>query len=266
MYTLCALLISSSFYLSLVVTARDLTRACRAVVFSVHMYEVYSNAQIVNDYISSFSGLGLPLVIGEFADDHGPGKNVAEEAIFAANIGWMAWSWSGNSADLSSLDIVRDFNVAALSPWGEKLKSALAGSVENTTPPKVPPSDDVEVPKIDQNTTAVPQPEDGEVDGEATEPVEEEPTPPTTPPTNPPTTPPTPPPTTPPTTPPTMRPTTSPTTPPISPPTTPPTTPRPQPAVPPPVVVEEEEPKGDDSGSGGSALSLWLQYFLSLRN
>ncbi len=98
------------------------------VVFSVHMYDVYSTASAVSSYFTSFLATGLPLVVGEFADDHPRDNqplNVAEDAIMQQaeerGLGYLGWSWSGNSTDLSSLDIVQNWNPSARSTWGAKL-------------------------------------------------------------------------------------------------------------------------------------------------
>jgi len=94
-------------------------------LFSVHMYDVYSSANIVTSYIDTFLGHGLPLIVGEFAADHGAGKNVEEGAIMSkaesSRIGYIGWSWSGNGSGLESLDITNDFNVSSLTAWGSTL-------------------------------------------------------------------------------------------------------------------------------------------------
>lgn len=101
------------------------------IVFSVHMYDVYDDANKINTYFSAFADKSLPLIVGEFAADHGEDGNVDQEAILAGaeahGFGYLGWSWSGNSDgsgggnDLSSLDIVENFDVNQLSPWGESL-------------------------------------------------------------------------------------------------------------------------------------------------
>jgi mannan endo-1,4-beta-mannosidase len=97
----------------------------RNLVFSVHMYEIYEQESRVRAYLEGFHEHGLPLVIGEFAADHGPGKPVAAEAIMRwaehYGFGYLGWSWSGNSGDLDSLDVVEDFDPARLTPWGRLL-------------------------------------------------------------------------------------------------------------------------------------------------
>jgi mannan endo-1,4-beta-mannosidase len=106
--------------------------------FSVHMYDVYGTSDTVWSYFENFLGSGMPLLVGEFAADHGPDKNVDEDAIMAASsehrIGYLGWSWSGNSSDLSSLDVVQDFNTSAYSAWGQRLIDGGDGIRETSVP------------------------------------------------------------------------------------------------------------------------------------
>ena len=99
-------------------------------VFSVHMYEVYNSASIVQSYLSSFQSRGLAIVVGEFGADHG-GSNVAEEAILQyaqdMGIGYIGWSWSGNGSCCTSLDIVNNWNAGSLSTWGDYLINSTNG-------------------------------------------------------------------------------------------------------------------------------------------
>lgn len=100
-------------------------------LFSVHMYDVYGSAGLIDDYFQAFSDKGLPLIVGEFAADHGEGNNVDEDAILSNaetyGSGYLGWSWSGNGGGLGSLDIVENFNVDNLSPWGERLVNGVNG-------------------------------------------------------------------------------------------------------------------------------------------
>lgn len=96
------------------------------LIFSVHMYDVYGSAQTVTSYFNRFlENNEAPLVVGEFAADHGPGKEVDEGTIMmfaeSLGIGYMGWSWSGNGDGLGSLDITQEFNVASLTAWGNTL-------------------------------------------------------------------------------------------------------------------------------------------------
>ncbi|MBC8069295.1 MAG: hypothetical protein IAG13_13245 [Deltaproteobacteria bacterium] len=42
-------------------------------------------------------------------------------------LGYLGWSWSGNSAELASLDVVLDFDFDQLSAWGELLVNGESG-------------------------------------------------------------------------------------------------------------------------------------------
>jgi mannan endo-1,4-beta-mannosidase len=68
---------------------------------------------------------GVPLIVGEFAADHGTAGNVDEDTILSQcatlGVGYLGWSWSGNSSDLSTLDITTNFNVSSLTTWGKRL-------------------------------------------------------------------------------------------------------------------------------------------------
>ncbi|MDR7088405.1 cellulase family glycosylhydrolase [Cellvibrio fibrivorans] len=99
-------------------------------IFSVHMYEVYSNASIVQSYLNSFQTRGLAVVVGEFGAEHS-GSNVAEEAILQyaqdMGIGYLGWSWSGNGSCCVQLDIVNNWNAGSLSTWGNYLINSANG-------------------------------------------------------------------------------------------------------------------------------------------
>jgi mannan endo-1,4-beta-mannosidase len=93
-------------------------------VFSIHMYGAFYNASLVADYLNSYVGAKLPIVISEFAYTHLDG-DVDEDAIMseaqAHGIGYLGWSWSGNGGGLDYLDMVKDFDGAALTAWGQRI-------------------------------------------------------------------------------------------------------------------------------------------------
>lgn len=101
------------------------------LIFSVHMYDVYEMSSTISHYFNTFlTAYQAPLIVGEFAADHGAASNgmikqVDEGAIlsFAENlgIGYLGWSWSGNSPELSSLDLTTNFDASKLTPWGTRL-------------------------------------------------------------------------------------------------------------------------------------------------
>jgi mannan endo-1,4-beta-mannosidase len=107
------------------------------IVFSIHMYGVFNTAAKVDNYISAFVNAGLPLVIGEFGDQHTDG-DPDEDAIMANavayGIGYLGWSWSGNTG--AYLDMVTDFNPNKETWWGDRIINGANGirqtSVEAT--------------------------------------------------------------------------------------------------------------------------------------
>lgn len=102
----------------------------RNTVFSVHMYGVYGSATKITDYYNAFQRAGVPLVVGEFGWKHFDG-DVDEDAIINAaqsrGIGYLAWSWSGNSGGVEYLDLVSNFNPGKLTPWGERIFNGANG-------------------------------------------------------------------------------------------------------------------------------------------
>ncbi|MFE6975683.1 cellulase family glycosylhydrolase [Streptomyces sp. NPDC057682] len=93
------------------------------LLFSIHMYSVYNTAQKVTDYLNAFVEAGLPLVIGEFggpADQYGdPDEDTMMAEAERLQLGWIAWSWSGNTDPI--LDLTIGFDPAQLSSWGERI-------------------------------------------------------------------------------------------------------------------------------------------------
>ncbi|WP_327749142.1 glycoside hydrolase family 5 protein [Streptomyces europaeiscabiei] len=104
----------------------------RNTVFSVHMYGVFNTAAKVNDYLNRFVAAKLPVVVGEFGHNHSDG-NPDEDAILAAaqrlRLGYLGWSWSGNSSDVQYLDLVTNFDPNQLTSWGRRLFNGTNGIV-----------------------------------------------------------------------------------------------------------------------------------------
>lgn len=96
----------------------------RNTVFSIHMYGVFNSADRVNGYFDEFNRIGLPLVVGEFGHDHSdgnPDENTIMAQAQARGIGYLGWSWSGNSGGVEYLDMVTGFDPARLTPWGKRI-------------------------------------------------------------------------------------------------------------------------------------------------
>jgi mannan endo-1,4-beta-mannosidase len=102
----------------------------RNTVFSIHMYGVFDTASEVQSYVSSFVTAGLPLVIGEFGNNHSDG-NPDEDAIMATaqanGIGYIGWSWSGNGGGVEYLDMTTSFDPARLTAWGDRFINGANG-------------------------------------------------------------------------------------------------------------------------------------------
>ncbi|HEX9519577.1 MAG TPA: cellulase family glycosylhydrolase, partial [Streptosporangiaceae bacterium] len=96
----------------------------------VHMYGVYDTASKITDYYDSFQNAGLPLVVGEFGWKHTDG-DVDDDTIIneaqSRGIGYLAWSWSGNSGGVEYLDMATDFNPEQLTLWGQRIFNGVNG-------------------------------------------------------------------------------------------------------------------------------------------
>ena len=91
-------------------------------MFSIHMYEYAGgNETTVKNNIDNVLNKNLCLVIGEFGGYHTNG-DVDEGTIMSycqqKSVGWLAWSWTGNSSDLSFLDLCNDFSGSSLTDFG----------------------------------------------------------------------------------------------------------------------------------------------------
>ncbi|MCG7524519.1 cellulase family glycosylhydrolase [Streptomyces sp. OfavH-34-F] len=121
------------------------------LLFSIHMYSVYNTAQKVTDYLNTFVDAGLPLVIGEFggpADQYGdPDEDTMMSEAQRLGLGWIAWSWSGNTDPI--LDLTIGFDPARLSTWGERIFHGADGIAQTSREATVfggPAEEDTEAP------------------------------------------------------------------------------------------------------------------------
>ncbi len=99
-------------------------------MFSIHMYEYAGkDSGTVRSNIDNAMNLGVPLVIGEFGQEHSNG-NVDEDTIMSycqqKGAGYLGWSWKGNGYDidgksLAYLDIAKEWDGSSLSSWGDRL-------------------------------------------------------------------------------------------------------------------------------------------------
>ncbi|MGW0117956.1 cellulase family glycosylhydrolase [Streptomyces sp. NPDC003327] len=102
----------------------------RNTVFSIHMYGVYDTAAEVQAYLNHFVTNKLPIVVGEFGDNHSDG-NPDENAIMATarslRVGYLGWSWSGNGSGVEYLDMVHGFDAGSLTAWGNRFFNGADG-------------------------------------------------------------------------------------------------------------------------------------------
>ena len=94
-------------------------------VFSIHMYEHSGgDAYTVKSNINNALAVGVPLVIGEFGHRHTNG-DVDEQTIMSyceqKGVGYLGWSWKGNSGGVEYLDLVNSWDGSSLSEWGKIL-------------------------------------------------------------------------------------------------------------------------------------------------
>ncbi|KUL46904.1 cellulase family glycosylhydrolase [Streptomyces regalis] len=123
------------------------------LIFSIHMYSVYDTAQEITDYLNAFVSAKLPLLVGEFGgppDQYGdPDEDTMMAAAQQLQLGYLAWSWSGNTDPV--LDLAIDFDPTRLSSWGRRIFNGANGIAAtskeatvyasgggDTTPPTAP--------------------------------------------------------------------------------------------------------------------------------
>ncbi|GAA3083596.1 cellulase family glycosylhydrolase [Streptomyces roseofulvus] len=108
----------------------------RNTIFSIHMYGVYDTAAEVQGYLNHFVTNKLPIVVGEFGDNHSDG-NPDENAIMATarslRVGYLGWSWSGNGSGVEYLDMVNGFDAGSLTAWGNRFFNGADGISTTST-------------------------------------------------------------------------------------------------------------------------------------
>ncbi|MBE6048647.1 MAG: glycoside hydrolase family 5 protein [Clostridium sp.] len=98
-------------------------------MFSMHLYEYAGGTSYqVKSNIDNATREGLAVCVGEFGYKHKDG-DVDEETIIkhcAENgIGWLAWSWYGNSGGVEYLDLVRSPEGGSYTEFGDILFNKL---------------------------------------------------------------------------------------------------------------------------------------------
>jgi mannan endo-1,4-beta-mannosidase len=125
------------------------------ILFSIHMYcEWAKNGNSsVSTHLPAVRNAGLPVIVGEFGFQHANGPSdtcdIDEQLIIKTcqenNIGWLAWSWIGNSTEVAYLDLAEEWDGSKLTSWGQTVvngqngtKTAVTASVFGTSSNKYP--------------------------------------------------------------------------------------------------------------------------------
>ena len=110
---------------------QQLMAADSNVMFSTHMYDVFSSETAVKDAFAFIRANKIPWVVGEFGCSHGDRGAVACDSILTeasssqGTYGYIAWSYAGNGGGLEDLDITSDWS--NLSAWGKRLLNSPGG-------------------------------------------------------------------------------------------------------------------------------------------
>lgn len=91
------------------------------VLFAIHMYGQYGTAAKVQDCIHTLKSKNIPFIIGEFGWTHSDG-DVDELSILQEckdhGVGYLPWSWKGNSGGVEYLDLSTSWTSPGLTAWG----------------------------------------------------------------------------------------------------------------------------------------------------
>ncbi len=115
------------------------------LIFSVHMWWADPNGDRIKSELTESVNMGLPLIVGEFAQHAVSGCDtqpfayrVLMEEATRLQIGWLAWSWgsvdNGDCAARGSFDMTTGgvFGVWEES-WGEEVAVTDRNSIQNTS-------------------------------------------------------------------------------------------------------------------------------------
>ena len=118
-------------------------------VFSMHMYEYAGGtADMVKNNIDGALQCGAPVLVGEFGLKHTDG-DVDEATVMSYceqnDMGYISWSWMGNSGGVEYLDLVSSWDGSKLTEWGEIYFDAIKN---NSTLASVYTQGDVDTPPV----------------------------------------------------------------------------------------------------------------------
>lgn len=107
-------------------------------LFSIHMYEYAgANAKVVKENIDKSLEIGIPVIIGEFGDNKPEEQSTDVYTIMNYSqeraVGWMAWSWYGNTNSVLDLTSGPSGNFS-LTNWG-RIAIENENGIRNTSIP-----------------------------------------------------------------------------------------------------------------------------------
>jgi mannan endo-1,4-beta-mannosidase len=90
------------------------------------MYCDWTTASKIDSQLQSMKNANLPIIIGEFGNNHPPCGNLPYKDLMriaqAKGIGYLAWSWKGNTTGtLDQLDLSNNWSGTSLKTWGYDL-------------------------------------------------------------------------------------------------------------------------------------------------
>ena len=100
------------------------------LLFSIHMYGSWNNAEKIKNDLQKAYEADLPLIVGEFGYNHNNGMNnlgcevdqkVILETCSQLQYGYIPWSWTGNNQENAWLDMAEPKNWKVLTEWGESV-------------------------------------------------------------------------------------------------------------------------------------------------
>lgn len=115
------------------------------ILFSTHMYQSYENPQTILDVMRNAQMRSLPLIVGEFGFQHGnrngqpipvPYEVMVDEAA-RLGLGYLAWSWTGNSDDVGYLDMTVNGSASQLTGWGDDIINGMNGIRATAAPASI---------------------------------------------------------------------------------------------------------------------------------
>lgn len=115
------------------------------LLFSAHMYENFRNAQTIRDTLARAVEAQIPFIVGEFGFQHGGGNNgpiqipfeVLLEESERLGLGYLAWSWNGNSGGVEYLDLTAAGSADQLTAWGDDIVNGPNGIRQTSEPASI---------------------------------------------------------------------------------------------------------------------------------